>query len=63
MVINFGKISRNRRLIHRYGKHVPLMCASGSNMATMFRILCAKTLEKSPKTSTMTCCGLNLKRI
>lgn len=49
MVINFGKISRNGRIIHRYGKHVPLMCGSGSNMATMFRITCAKTSEKVTK--------------
>lgn len=42
MVINFGKISRNRRISHRYGKHAPLMYGSGSNTATMFRITCAK---------------------
>lgn len=55
IIIAFGKISRNRCITHKYDKRVPLMCGFGSDMATMLRVLCAKTLGKVIKASTTTC--------
>lgn len=43
IITTFGKISRKRNITHKYDKHVPLMCALGSNG---LRFICPKTLKK-----------------
>lgn len=45
-IINSGKISSNRSITHKHDKHGPLINGLGSDTATMFRVICPKTLGK-----------------